>query len=174
MSRISSITDIIPDVTGGWLAGLPRAKRRAWDFDQAIHLLDRQLGHSALDEAEADHLIVSPVKSAAARFKISLSVRSSTFSSRRRRSSSCSNSDNPSGSSARVFASRDLLDPVPQRALRDPERTGHLGDRSARRRHERERIPAELLRLLRWTAHEGPFLRCLPRNQVSKKPGRVQ
>ncbi|MCU1367530.1 MAG: hypothetical protein JWN39_3169, partial [Ilumatobacteraceae bacterium] len=58
----------------------PRIERRSRDLDQATHPLDRELGLVVLDEAEADHRIVSRAKYAAARRRISLSVRSSITS----------------------------------------------------------------------------------------------
>ena len=39
-----------------------------------------------------------------------------------------------------------LLEPVPQRALRDPKRTGHLRDRPSGRLDNTKHVPTELIR----------------------------
>src|SRR5207302_1914504 len=49
-----------------------------------------------------------------------------------------------------------LLHPRGEGTIRDPQRPRNLSPRPIRRTEQRDRLPPELLGILRWTAHRGP------------------
>lgn len=62
-------------------------------------------------------------------------------------------------------------DPVPQRALGNPERTGHLCDRALRGLDQLECVPAELVGVLVRTTHDGLLPTRSPASSGVQEPG---